>query len=41
MFYNLKPQICNHHQIRYYKDKTMEGVGMTEMSSVLRKDKAS
>jgi len=33
--------ICNLLQIRYYKDKTMEGFGMTEMSSVHRKAKAS
>jgi hypothetical protein len=33
--------ICNLLQIRYYKDKTMEGNGMTEMSSVHRKAKAS
>jgi len=32
--------ICN-LQISYYKDKTMEGNGMTEMSSVHRKAKAS
>jgi hypothetical protein len=33
--------ICNLLQIRYFNDKTMEGDGMTEMSSVHRKAKAS